>query len=573
MKKARDAARLHAKLEGKGWGDDEDLDAKSWLSGQKKRQKKIEKAIKSEQELAAAKEKAEAERNYTSEDLAGIKVGHDISSFLDGDEQVLTLKDTTIKENEEEGDELEAFSVREKEKLAENIKLKKKRPVYNPFDIDEDNEQSILGQYDEEIKGKKKKLFSLNSEGNNQDLANILAAPAPKDKGHAISIDDIVEHIPSSDYLDANEIKIKKPKKKKSKSKRQTEAGDITPINEIGFLENGQMEIDSNGGPRKKRRADEDLIDDDDLQASLALQRQNALKKRKKGRPEDIARQLQEEDIFDAIKEEEPQGGLVVDDISEFVTGLKKSEEEEKESRKSKPKQDEATTEMDIDSDEEVSPVIKRESTEDAEIGHREGSAAVEVSATGVEEEKTVAQGIGATLNLLRERGLLKESDSANKNESMRQQQLFLAEKKRRLDEFEEEARRQRERDRASGKLDRMTQREREEYARQQNTYRDQQTARIMNDLFKQGFRPDVELKYVDDLGRRLNQKEAFKHLSHQFHGKGSGKGKTEKRLKKIEDEKRREAQSMLDASQHVGMSSATAQQLKKRREAGVRLD
>ncbi|MDA4133066.1 MAG: SART-1 family protein, partial [Thaumarchaeota archaeon] len=89
---------------------------------------------------------------------------------------------------------------------------------------------------------------------------------------------------------------------------------------------------------------------------------------------------------------------------------------------------------------------------------------------------------------------------------------------------------------------------------------------------FNRSYRPNVVLEYRDDAGRGLDAKEAFKHLSHQFHGKGSGKGKTDKRLKKIEDEKRREAQSMLDTSQHVGMSSATAQQTKKRREAGVRL-
>jgi U4/U6.U5 tri-snRNP-associated protein 1 len=81
-----------------------------------------------------------------------------------------------------------------------------------------------------------------------------------------------------------------------------------------------------------------------------------------------------------------------------------------------------------------------------------------------------------------------------------------------------------------------------------------------------------VELKYIDEFGRSMNQKEAFKHLSHQFHGKGSGKQKTEKLLKKIEDEKRREAQSMLDSSQLAGMSGAVGQQSKKQRQAGVRL-
>jgi hypothetical protein len=34
-----------------------------------------------------------------------------------------------------------------------------------------------------------------------------------------------------------------------------------------------------------------------------------------------------------------------------------------------------------------------------------------------------------------------------------------------------------------------------------------------------------------------MNQKEAFRQLSHRFHGKGSGKKKTEKRQKKVEEE------------------------------------
>lgn len=47
-----------------------------------------------------------------------------------------------------------------------------------------------------------------------------------------------------------------------------------------------------------------------------------------------------------------------------------------------------------------------------------------------------------------------------------------------------------------------------------------------------------MKLEYVDDSGRRLNEKEAFRYLSHRFHGKGSGKKKTEKRAKKqVEEE------------------------------------
>jgi U4/U6.U5 tri-snRNP-associated protein 1 len=196
----------------------------------------------------------------------------------------------------------------------------------------------------------------------------------------------------------------------------------------------------------------------------------------------------------------------------------------------------------------------------------------MEAPTTGVEEEKAVGQGLGATLALLRDRRLIEDQNGAEKNEKLRQKQRFLAELQRRMADFDEEARVQRERDRASGRHDKMSIREREDYARQQNTMRDQHQARIMDQLFREGYRPNVELRYVDGDGRSLDAKEAFKELSHQFHGKGSGKGKTDKRLKKLAEEKRRMAQSMLDASQNVGMSTAASHQGKKRKEAGVRL-
>lgn len=53
----------------------------------------------------------------------------------------------------------------------------------------------------------------------------------------------------------------------------------------------------------------------------------------------------------------------------------------------------------------------------------------------------------------------------------------------------------------------------------------------------KDSYKPEVKLEYVDDSGHMLNRKEAFRQLSHRFHGKGSGKKKTEKRSKKQQEE------------------------------------
>ena len=53
----------------------------------------------------------------------------------------------------------------------------------------------------------------------------------------------------------------------------------------------------------------------------------------------------------------------------------------------------------------------------------------------------------------------------------------------------------------------------------------------------KSNYKPDIKLEYNDDNGRQLNLKEAFRVLSHKFHGKGPGKNKIDKRMKKLQQE------------------------------------
>jgi U4/U6.U5 tri-snRNP-associated protein 1 len=599
VKRARDAAKRFAKLEGKGLGDadeDEDMDAKTWLIKQKKRQKEIEKARKREREMA----EAEAAAEYTAKDLAGVKVGHEADAFEEGEEQVLTLKDTTIDENEEEGDELENLNLREREKLSEKLELKKKKPVYNPNDIDETGEKSILAHYDEEIIGKKGKSLLLDGKGGMAEATGIdgtvsksklkaisldmlsKTLPLPLIKRHMLTIS--LEDEPNSDYLHVSEIKIKKPKKKRAKSTRQkaVDEDDIFPTVEPVTPVDGDDSVDVDQpvvATKKRSFEDMSFVDDEDLQASLAAQRRNALKKRQKFRPEEIARHFREEaSTTPATVNDADEGSLIIDETSEFVANLQKPVKPERSQRRSTSQQAEAVTAMGDDSDGEGDFNMNRsyadiEDEEDrlARIQRQESENA-DIANNGLEQEATLDKGVGAALKLLKDRGIIKTADSGDKNAIFIAKQRFLAEKQRRESEAETKARTQRERDRATGRLDRMSAREKEEYARQQNTYRDQQESRQLAELFSKDYKPNVELKYIDEYGRNMNEKEAFKHLSHQFHGKGSGKQKTEKTLKKIEDEKRKMAQSSLDGSQIGGMSGATAQQLKKNKSAGVRL-
>ncbi|KAI0972844.1 SART-1 protein [Xylaria arbuscula] len=575
VKKARDAAKRFEALQGKGLGEaDEDgeMDAKSWLISQKKRQKKIAKSRKEDEESEAAKAAAAAAAQYTSKDLAGVKVRHEMDAFEDGDEQILTLADRDILADDEEGDELENITLLEREKLNEKLDLKKKKPVYDPHEINDTGEQNILSQYDEEISGKKVKQFTLDGQGNSiQPTLPLGQQQAPRLQ--QINLDFLDEVQPVSDYLDVSEIKVKKPKKKKSKSTRQRPV-DEDAIFPTQLPDDQSMDIDSGAGfiSRKRKAEDSTFADDEDLQASLAAQRRGALKKRKKARSEDIVRQLREEaqnEELDSGANGEQGGGLVIDEISEFVSSLTKEDIEERKAQRAKSPQRQIATSMEDESDGDQP--MKDEDLDEAPA-NQEPHAPAEEAAIGVDEEKTVGTGIGAALQLLRERRLVNDAGSGELNENFRHQQAFLAEKRRRMEEVEQTTRHQRERDRQGGRLDRMSVQEREQWARQQNNMRDQQASRQLAELFNKDYKPNVDLKYVDEDGRVLGQKDAFKHLSHAFHGKGSGKGKTDKRLKKIEDEKRHEAQSVLDASQNVGISSAAAHQTRTRREAGVRL-
>jgi len=55
-------------------------------------------------------------------------------------------------------------------------------------------------------------------------------------------------------------------------------------------------------------------------------------------------------------------------------------------------------------------------------------------------------------------------------------------------------------------------------------------------DRFKD-YSPVVDIKYHDESGRQLNEKEAFRQLSHKFHGIKGGKASREKNIRKAEEE------------------------------------
>jgi U4/U6.U5 tri-snRNP-associated protein 1 len=582
IKKERERAARTAKLSGAGLADAEDEDDDmAWLKTSKKRQKKIAKAEQMQRDLEERERQAREAMQYNESDLAGVKVGHEVNQFDDGEDQILVLKDTAV--DGEDDDELEAVALKERERLQEKLDSKKRKRAYDPND--EDGQKSILAQYDDEIDGKKGKAFTLDGKGRTVEDVQAIAAGAAQPKRVAVSL-DILNDAPTNDYMDFSEVKMKKPKKKKTKKAKRERVEDEDEMAVVADEPMEDFELDAAPKAKKKSVFDQSFVDDDDLQANLAAQRQKALKKRKKMRPEDIARQLREEDSAPQTPDlvdstETDDAGLVIDETTEFVQNLGANADDEEEEarlrrRKSSHISDGIKSEGGEDGglDEDGDVDMNQSYAEAAEAEERKAqSHPNEITVTGLEEEKTLDQGIGATLALLRQRGLVSnDSDAASKNALYRDRQKFLADKQRAEVDAERMRKQGRERERGSARWNTMTPREREEWARKQNTHADVSESRRLAEIFNKEYKPNVELSYVDEHGRQMNQKEAFKQLSHQFHGKGSGNTKTKKHLDKVAAEKKKMAESSLEVTRAGGVGSAHDQQAKKLKTAGVRL-
>jgi len=253
--------------------------------------------------------------------------------------------------------------------------------------------------------------------------------------------------------------------------------------------------------------------------------------------------------------------GLTFDDTSEFVrsitydpSAVKKESEETGVTRRTSP----PTANRDIDMEEtdvalvelEAGEVIIKEEDYDDEMLHaiddainaaeaheqKTGMKAEGDLELGTSGEKTHDSGLAATLNILRQQGILPTPtpESAEREKVQLQRDVWLTEQRRRITQ------RDLEKQKARGGNKDQAQREYE------NRLRDQQEGRANLEAFKD-YKPDVNIVYHDEFGRELTPKEAWKALSHKFHGKGSGRMKTEKRLKKIAEEGKQAAMASGD--------------------------
>lgn len=411
-----------------------------------------------------------------------------------------------------------------------------------------------------------------------------------------------------SDYLAESDVGFKKPKAKK-KRKRETARVKLED-DEGDYLQrdmsNG-VEVSSSASdlPTPPLRT-ENYIDDDELATSLArARREKAKKAYKKMTPEMIAQNLAAQREAEAAEEaqrltasvaqttdegaEEGQG-LTFDDTSEFVRNIDAGRQSSPDLRSSRRRIEDVkreassaerpTVKKEIGITSEQAPgdaemrqvdatallndptVRIKEEELDEEMGYPEDQPpSIHLPEAEEEEqgrseaeaedpsEPLVSGGLASTLSILRNQGLIQEVTPEQRAREQEQKAYDHWLAVRRAEDQVRTAELAASKAQGSAK-DQATR----EY---ENRQRELEDARRAQDKFRD-YKPDIDIKYHDEFGRVLNNHEAWKRLSHTFHGRMPGKKKQEQRLQRIEEERKRE--KMLAGDTPSGMTKAFAE-------------
>uniref|UniRef100_A0A8C2MW36 Squamous cell carcinoma antigen recognized by T cells 1 n=1 Tax=Cricetulus griseus TaxID=10029 RepID=A0A8C2MW36_CRIGR len=476
---------------------------------------------------------------YSARDLQGLTVEHAIDSFREGETVVLTLKDKGVLQEGE--DVLVNVNMVDKERADKNVELRKKKPDYLPYaedesvdDLAQQKPRSILAKYDEELEGERPHSFRLEQGGmadglRERELEEIRA----KLRLQAQSLSSVGPRL-ASEYLSPEEMVTFKKTKRRVKKIRKKEkevvmrADDLLPLGDQ--TQDGDFGSRLRGrGRRRVPEVEEEALEDEEkdpvaqpppsddtrVENMDISDEGSGLASRDHSLPQvvEIVKKLESRQRgWEEEEDPERKGAIVFNATSEFCRtlgeiptyGLAGNREEQEEL-------------MDFERDEERSANGGSESDGEENIGwstvnldeekqQQDFSAS---STTILDEEPIVNRGLAAALLLCQNKGLLettvqKVARVKAPNKSL-PSAVYCIEDKMAIDD----------------KYSR-----REEYRGFTQDFKE-----------KDGYKPDVKIEYVDETGRKLTPKEAFRQLSHRFHGKGSGKMKTERRMKKLDEE------------------------------------
>jgi U4/U6.U5 tri-snRNP-associated protein 1 len=554
--------------------EEEEEDTVSWVQkSREKHQTMVLRQKQEETEKVSQREKRQKTVTYNMEHMKGLKVAHQVEEFKEGEERILTLKDTSIIDDKE--DELVNIDLAQTKKLTKYLEAKKKRPGYNAYDEEEweganpYEKRSILSHYDEVLgttQESPEEGFILNG----SSTISLTNKPPPKSSHSFVSLKSPIavslteDHrggIMSDYYTQEDLCQFKKIKKKRTAKQRKE--------NEPFSADSGEIK-ESHRSPLHEEipllKVEEKYQEEEEEELQAVLERARLLTQRKKEQEarstfaqsgKSLSRilkynRMQQRYMYiceclvrESRRREEDQtkpscdrgSSLVISDTMEFVRGIShlstttdKMMEEEDDNDKKKSMEYSMTPSSQILGERHTAMQEKPLIAVDMSLKmisslDEEGtSSSVKPSQEKkgdfnlLEEEPLVSSGMAATVNLLKKKGIIEnpsdEALEAERRHAHRQQWLLDRQIK-----LSSETK-------AGGTITGGKKQKREKYS---NT----------DDMIKrfEDYKPDINLTYTDEFGRQLNPKEAFKQLCFAFHGMGSGKNKTEKRLRKIREE------------------------------------
>lgn len=523
LAQAQDRRALARQLRGPTLGDADDGKAESARDWVRHAQRRAQARAAQRQRDEAATRAEEAQAEYDASALAGLRVAHDMDEFGPGtEERVLTLRDADVLADAD--DELIESSLdavaRDREKRARQQAPR----AYTGLDDEEmatGRRAGILSQYDDEASSNAAEASGFRlGDAASVEAMDARAHTRAEAERHAAAREQqrtdlsYEKNVPASDY----EVSFKKKSKKKKRSTRVHVDTDEAPLP----AEDPAVPMAVDVAPRTRAKA-ETLIDDEELAASLArARRQHAKARMTKMTPEALAQSLAAQPAVLDTPLDPPNDGLTLDATSEFVRHIV----ERPPAPPAAPVEAAAPTTRE---DSLAEPVAAMPEAPVAEAPSEAPEALPAEQAEDAPADDGARGGLASTLQWLRSQGVLEHvsADQRQLERTQLQHDAWLRERRR-----EERARAH------------MDPREAAENARA----RERREAEAAMERFRD-YKPDIKLEYYDEYGRTLSTKEAWKQLSHTFHGNAPGAKAQEKRLRRIAEEQRRERMLAGDTS------------------------
>jgi len=342
----------------------------------------------------------------------------------------------------------------------------------------------------------------------------------------------------ASDYLTEEDLAFKKRTKKVRKiRKRQVlKPDDLAPL--PGDVKDERTDHGSRAEKEEEAKTGDDVIDDvddaaDELEQALEKMRKikQSLQREKKM---DIAAVVKKERLEEEQKKKEDKPVVYLNTTDEFCRKLgNQLSANAIENRISNADVTIKNEDMELDDDDDVA--METGDVSDANDPPKTSQWRYGVELNGeseikqekddhvvIEAEPIAGKGIAGALKLAEKKGYILKEAAPKGNSVITTSVSFLKAQNYSIED--------------KNAVDYLDKYAHEKYSKERST-RHERSGNAAEFIEKRDYKPKIELIYVDERGRNQTPKEAFRKLSHRFHGKGSGKMKQEKRMKKFAEE------------------------------------